>query len=278
MKSIIIEPFAGLANRMRVVASGLWLQEKLHAKLRCVWNESNELNAPFEMLFKPIEGLDVTLNLLTYKTAKASNQPSLIKRVAASLINRRLGIDYCIKEPNLIKTTWHANANVSKIASKYNSLYFFTCEEFGDTKTKYALFKPIEEIQSKIDLLTNKFTKETIGVHIRRTDNEKAISTSPLDLYIEKMDEAIKNQAMCNFYLSTDDSLVEQELIRKYGQLIITHQKEYSRETIKGIQDAVVDLYCLANTSKLIGSYWSSFTDVAAKIGNIDLDIVMKKQ
>lgn len=276
MKSIIIEPFAGLANRMRVIVSGLWLQQQLNAKLTCVWNESNELNAPFEKLFMPIEGLNQLKNSSKYKYAKATNQPDYIRKIVAVSINKIFGIDYCIKEPNLIKNTWHAKADVRKIAAAYDTLYFFTCEEFGATDAMYAVFKPIEEIQIKIDSLTAKFNRHTVGIHVRRTDNVKAIIGSPIDQYIGKMDEAIRQSPDCNFYLATDDPLVEQALVERYGDLIITHKKDYSRETIGGMQDAVTDLFCLSRTSRLIGSYWSSFTDVAAKLGNIEVHIARK--
>ena len=36
------------------------------------------------------------------------------------------------------------------------------------------------------------------------------------------------------------------------------------------MHDARLDLYCLAATDKLIGSYWSSFTDIAADMRGIE--------
>ena len=39
------------------------------------------------------------------------------------------------------------------------------------------------------------------------------------------------------------------------------------------MQAAVVDLFVLSKTRRLIGSYWSSFTDTAAELGNLPLTI-----
>ena len=39
---------------------------------------------------------------------------------------------------------------------------------------------------------------------------------------------------------------------------------------------AMVDLYCLAKCSKIYGSHGSSFSDVAARIGNIPLKVMKK--
>jgi hypothetical protein len=43
------------------------------------------------------------------------------------------------------------------------------------------------------------------------------------------------------------------------------------------MQESVVDLFCLSRMSKIYGSYWSSFSEVAAEIGNVDL-IVLKSE
>lgn len=49
-----------------------------------------------------------------------------------------------------------------------------------------------------------------------------------------------------------------------------------ARQDENGIADAVVDLFILSRTQRLYGSYWSSFSEVAAQIGNIPLEIVRK--
>ena len=58
---------------------------------------------------------------------------------------------------------------------------------------------------------------------------------------------------------------------------IIVYKKEMNRDTPNGIRDAVVDLYCLSKTKYIYGSYWSSFSDIAARIGEIRLITLNKK-
>ncbi|MDR2121881.1 MAG: hypothetical protein LBP34_02035 [Flavobacteriaceae bacterium] len=41
--------------------------------------------------------------------------------------------------------------------------------------------------------------------------------------------------------------------------------KVLDRNLKQGIQDAVVDMFCLANTQKIYGFYWSSYSEIAAK-------------
>jgi hypothetical protein len=49
---IILEPLGGLANRMRVIASGLAVVRESNHKLEVIWNLNKELNCNFDLLFK----------------------------------------------------------------------------------------------------------------------------------------------------------------------------------------------------------------------------------
>ncbi len=50
-----------------------------------------------------------------------------------------------------------------------------------------------------------------------------------------------------------------------------------SRNSEDGIIQAACELFALANTQKIIGSYWSSFGEIAARLGNIDIEICVNK-
>ena len=72
------------------------------------------------------------------------------------------------------------------------------------------------------------------------------------------------------FYLATDD-LSEEEQLREIfpGRIISNETRDLSRNSNTGIQDDLLDLWCLSNTSLIIGSYFSSFTDIAADLRGI---------
>jgi hypothetical protein len=74
--------------------------------------------------------------------------------------------------------------------------------------------------------------------------------------------------------LATDDAQEEKLLKNRYGSRIITHQKVLDRSSLQGIKDAMVDLYTLSATDAIWGSYWSSFSDMAATIGNKKKEVV----
>ena len=76
------------------------------------------------------------------------------------------------------------------------------------------------------------------------------------------------------FFLATDEAEVKTELKRIFPKRIITQEHPLQRHTLEGMQGALVDLWCLASTQSVLGSYWSSFSDAAAEIGHIPLTVV----
>ena len=72
------------------------------------------------------------------------------------------------------------------------------------------------------------------------------------------------------FFLATDDK-DEETLLRKTfpGRIVSNENRTLRRDSLDGMYDALLDLYCLAACKKIIGSYYSSFTDTAAALGNI---------
>ena len=138
------------------------------------------------------------------------------------------------------------------------------------------LFVPQPEIQQTIDRRCARFTARTIGVHIRRTDNTASIQQSPIELFYTAIDRELDAHPELSIYLATDSETVKQELKDRYGNRLFCAQKEADRSSTAGIQDGVADMYTLARTHKIFGSFQSSFSELASQLGNVPLEIVKK--
>ena len=139
------------------------------------------------------------------------------------------------------------------------------------------LFIPLPPIQARIDHLCQQFSPYTLGVHIRRTDNAASIEQSPIELFFDAIDKEIDLFADTSIYLATDDESVKLELQKRYGKRLIFAKDKADRSSIAGIQGGIVDMYVLARTQKIFGSFHSSFSELAAQIGNIPLEIIKKE-
>jgi hypothetical protein len=271
---LIIEPLGGLANRMRVIASGIWLKKKLGTGLVVIWNENYELNCPYNLLFEENPAFTIRQKGRKYNYIKTSNQTTLVRRISAAVTNKLIGIDYCVLDNDFYNLVFTNKLDVYQAAKKHRVTYIQTCQAFGENLFAFACFKPILPISEKIGLVIKQFTAATIGVHIRRTDHAHSIENSPIDLFITKMRAELAAGKNSTFFLCTDDPEVEQAILAIFGEKVIIYEKERSRQTIGGMQDAVVDLYCLSKTNKILGSYWSSYAEIAAILNDIELEVV----
>ena len=271
---IILEPLGGLANRMRVIASGIWLKNKLNTELEVIWHENYELTCPYSSLFEPDSMFRIVSKQKKYDYVKSSNQLKMIDKLRAKIGNKLLNIDYCIQEQDFSTLIWTGKLDIYESVKKHKYIYIQTCQEFGDNLFAFQYFKPIPKILSKIQQVTRNFTEHTVGIHIRRTDNTHSTKYSPLDLFLKAMETEIKIKNDTIFFLCSDDRSVKDEIINTFGNKVITMPNEVNRKTVDGMQNAVIDLYCLSKTNKILGSYWSSYSEVASHLTNIELEIL----
>lgn len=106
-----------------------------------------------------------------------------------------------------------------------------------------------------------------IGVHIRRTDNAACIRLAPLDYFIESM----KKEGDTNFYLATDCVKTKAIVLDIFGANIITNNFVLHRDTEIGMINAIYDFVSLSQCKKIIGSNASSFSELAARYGGVEL-------
>ena len=57
---------------------------------------------------------------------------------------------------------------------------------------------------------------------------------------------------------------------------ILTAKDEADRNSIAGIKGGIIDMFALSKTNKIYGSFQSSFSELAAQIGNVPIEILQK--
>lgn len=74
--------------------------------------------------------------------------------------------------------------------------------------------------------------------------------------------------------LATDDPAIEYAIKERFPDRVVVRPKVFARDKAAGVRDALVDLLLLSRCRRILGSHWSSFSETAAEIGGIDLEIV----
>lgn len=274
---ITLIPVGGLANRMRTIASTLTLARNCDSPLRIVWFKDRGLNCRFDQLFRqPVTFPNVEvieaghMDIIRYDRPRRRN-------IRIPRLIQKLLFDSCIYEDEVIQKRDNGFDFESWVKSRKNVyIASYICFVPYSHRLLREFFLPVASIQNKVDGIVRHFDAHTIGVHIRRTDNIHSIHLSPLSLFIERIQQEIQTDGQTKFYLASDSPEDKNTLAERFGDRIYTHHFSAERNRPEGIQDALAELLVLSRTHQIIGSCWSSFSEIAAQLTDIPC-IILKK-
>ena len=276
MDKLTFVPAGGLANRMRATAAAYTLSRKVGVEMEAVWFRDWALNAPFHALFQPVrlEGMTLRDASLMDKLLLDRPRPRNLRytRLFQRLMFRDALYEHTItplRKQHFDFEAWARGGNVY-LASYTGFLPY----NFALLR---RLFAPLPEVERGIEAFTQRFSPHTIGVHIRRTDNVASIEQSPTGLFVEAIDRELDTHADTTIFLATDSEATKAELRSRYGHRLLTATEEADRDSTGGIRGGIVDMYTLARTSKIYGSFQSSFSELASQLGGVTLEILQKQ-
>lgn len=247
---IHLVPCAGLANRILALVSGaLFAKDK--STLRVLWkNEHNIYTGQFKDIFDVaslpewvtvVEDIDVHSGWNQTITVNTEDE---LERYMQYMQDRR---PYYIKSHGVF---------YGKGTPAWNQLL--------------SSIRVIPEIANAGNLLV-KGLLNVVGVHIRRTDNFKSIQESPSHLFWKKM---AQYPLTTQFYVASDSEQERREACKQFPGRIILSKPPSGRNHPEDTWNAMLDLYCLSQTTEILGSYSSSFSEIAAAWGSIPLIVV----
>lgn len=273
---ITLIPVGGLANRMKAIDAAVALAEESGSQLQILWFKDKGLNCRFDQLFKPLQCKNVILKEATWMDMLIYDRPRK-KNFHIPRLFQKMLFDTCIYEEQATQL-FYKNFDFQTWVQRKNA-YIASCVYFYPQHTHplFSIFQPTAHVQKQIENTSKRFNKKTIGIHIRRTDNIASITQSPTELFIERMEQEIKIDTNCLFYLATDSEDEKKRLKEAFGERIITSPRMADRNSIRGMQDALAELYILSNTTKIFGSMKSSYSETAAQISNIRCELLKQK-
>lgn len=276
---LILKPRAGLGNRMRAIASFIHLKNELNAELFVIWEPDKTLNAHYKDLFETNPHFTLLDSYSEYKilitryrlTGREFFLIGPLVRLYNNFVKKIIKVDYLIFDLDIKKGYDH----VKSVCKNHQTVFINTGGSISEDTEGLRTFVPTTRIRTIINDNLKRFSENMIGIHIRRTDHKRSIENSPRILFEQKIEHYLnRHHHNVYFFLATDDPEIERFLQKKYGNNVVTYSKTFGRDSSKGIIDAVVDLYLLSKTSKIYGSFWSSYSVIAAKLSGVPLEIV----
>lgn len=271
---IIIEPCAGLGNRLLGLGSAYAVAKKLNRDLLVIWKREVGCNVKASELFDlPMQVVEISEN--GWKKGPVehfkSNQVKKKYRSEASLFLECDDVERIKAEGGY--------EELLRVIKKEPIVYI---KSFGPIceldASCYTFLKPSAVIETKGANLLGQLDEHTVGVHVRRTDHTEAIANSPLALFAEAIKSELSEDAQANFFVATDDATVKKELreLLPEVKLIFNESGIIDRNSKEGLEDALIEMLALSRGKKILGSYNSTFSLLPSYIGNIPLEVVKK--
>jgi len=238
----------GLCNRLRALVSVKILADTMGRELKVIWYPSSGCNCQVDDLFESVPTIDINsikskINLhydfpgsYTVKDIEAQNDRNKIIHIHT----------YAIIMPSTIEQT----------------------EYTSRSQTELKNLKPLSEIERRITINT----EDLIGLHIRRGDHWRATRYSPLSLFEKIIDKYLEEDSGQKFFLCSDSSYVKTYLKKIYASNILFYENiAANRNTVKGMQTALIDFLTLSRTKLIYRSYASSFGKIASQVHGIPM-------
>ena len=270
MNKLTVVPQGGLCNRLRVMLSALSLSRRNDdLYVRVEWAKNAECLAEFGELFEPFSDSHFSIT-----PRRWWHIPSMRSNLHLPTLWRRLSYD---KQLTYFRP--HEDRPIEEYLSQHRRVYVSTGYALcGYSPQTVQELRPRRELQERIDGIVGTFSEKMIGVHVRRTDNIQSQNTSTDEAFFAAMDRELEAEPYAMFFLATDDGALKSRMMARYpGHVLIQHTPHVRRDTLEGMEEAVVDLWCLSKTEKILGSYYSSFSETAAELGGIPLEVVGQK-
>lgn len=273
--SLTLVPVGGLANRMKAIDAALNMIQGTECRLHIIWFKDKGLNCRFEELFKPFDRRHVVLREARKSDFIAYDRPRKRNGWLPRLF-QLVGFDDCVYEDRATQLFYQHFDFRSWINGK--NVYLASCVYFQPIEEgmPFRSFQPIDTLQKRIDEVCTTFPDRTIGIHIRRTDNVASLRESPTELFIERIRQEIDKDPDVRFYLASDSDEDKYLLKKRFGHHIMTSGRPTDRNSVKGMQDALVELFILSKTEKIIGSVKSSYSETAAQLSNIPCELLKR--
>ncbi len=284
---LYINPIGGIANRMRALASGIALANDLNVDYKIIWQQNWELNARFEDIFQPCPFVSGRINYPgKIKYCTHFSIPRLKNLYISKLFLKRFRAYLSSEDSVYREIITHDDSDIAikkmfldGLNDKKDCFIQGGTNMYAFSDDLYTcLFQPNGLIKKRLENQMAILGQECYGVHIRRTDNLQSIAHSPDYLFIKEIKSILDEKPDAKFYLATDSEDVKKNFKKIFGDRILHSAMVADRNSVQGIQEAAVELFTLSKTKYILGSFYSSFSEAAAKLGNISLKQLSVKQ
>ncbi len=287
-KILLIHAQHGLGNRMRAIGSALSFAESTARIPVLIWESDAHLAADFEALYDP--GNLTVCNRFNPKPPFEELEKWDAKWGGFKFYN------YMEMEEGANKGEIIENDPDKHLY--YKGAYIMEAplhSSWERDNDNLRSLRPIQVVADELSRLDEKGLKEAIGVHIRNRTlaqdiknvnfNEEYGESASAEMqhwreqssyanFMVEMERIISEEdENAKFYIATDTKEVIGEIEKKFPGRILYVPRDCDDRDSECVKYAMIDVYALSKTRRLLGSNWSSYTELAERLGGLKAEL-----
>ena len=263
---IISASQGGLSNRIKCLMSSMKMAEKTGRHLLVYWPKDAACNCNFSDLFEN-KFNEISKADLKKIIEKEKIQICKEKKKRLNQSKRFLIID----DSQLVwfspEKTHLRYSKISEKAKKEISKYL-------------SILKIKKSILENANKFVKKLPKNFVGIHMRGGDFKTLKSglgkVSTPEKFIECIEKELDENPSAMIFLSCEDEDIKKILREKFNKKIIVYPKKSKKREDEGsVVEAFIDQIILSKSKKIIGTFGSTFTEMAWFFGSCKQDVVL---
>lgn len=259
-KYVISASNGGISNKIKCLISSINLANKTGRELMLYWKKEPACNCNFSDLFEN-----------KIKEISEGELRKIIKSGDYEFYRENLKHPGDKKKFIILNTSRFLGFSKEDLQLKFGKIPLEIQEQISkylkNLKFKKGILKTVENFSKK------EFTKDMVGLHMRKGDfktiKNKIGFVSSDQRFIEEITNLISSNKKIKFFLSTEDKPTEEMLKNAFNGKVITYPKKtLKREEEGAVKEALIELLLLSRCYIILGSFGSSFTEMAWFFGN----------
>lgn len=270
LRTFTIVPVGGLGNRFSTISGAIAFCQAKQIPLTILWFKDHGLNCDYDKLFSIDPALkNVFIRNGTYADLLLRDNPRR-KNFWIPRFFERLNYDKRIYWLNKRYNPTDRDPQKDTSLDECKNVFMVACYSYWDFGKPLRWIVPSETVRRMVEERKQQFAPNTVGVHIRRTDNLVTIKYSPTSLYVEKMKEEVERDPDVKFLLLSDSNDEKERMKQLFGNRILTSMQEVVRNTEQGIIHAFSEMILLSQTRAIYAGE-STFSILASYLEGAEL-------
>jgi hypothetical protein len=267
-RKLFIHVQFGLTNRLRALASAYAFAHASNRELRLIWESDFHCNCYFDDLFS-------NDHLIVYRSLDVDlRDVEIYDCMEANGHDPMPFVEHITSEDLYIKTYNPINSSIANISIENEFL---------------RQLKPNNTVKKLMASVDNNYS---VGIHIRSQGSKDGVpwerqegnwtreAQNELDFaramanegfFKSEMRRILRNNVKTKFFIASDKPTVIDQFLAEFKDNLVCLNRSSSDRSKTNIQYALADLILLSKSRLILGSYFSSFSQMASRLGGTDI-------